>query len=119
MGDNGELASPQIDSKPVMNKEPLEIGTKIPCRWKQDGKLHTCEIIERRPGEKEGTWEYYVHYVEFNRRLDEWVSEDALKVEPSEESKKVKSETRVKTRQTKRKAHELAANKVLILMELV
>jgi len=93
-------------------KEPLEIGTKIPCRWKQDGKLHTCEILERRPGTKEGTWDYYVHYVEFNRRLDEWVTEDQLSTDKEKEKEeKAERNERIKTRQTKRKAHEITHNK--------
>jgi histone acetyltransferase MYST1 len=93
-------------------KEPQEIGTKIPCRWKQDGKLHTCEILERRPGAKEGTWDYYVHYVEFNRRLDEWVTEDQLSTDKEKEKEeKAERNERIKTRQTKRKAHEITHNK--------
>jgi len=54
----------------------LEIGTRLPCKWRDE--YHRCEIIERRPGPAEGTYEYYVHYTEFNRRLDEWVEESRL-----------------------------------------
>lgn len=55
----------------------LDVGTVLPCRWR-DEDHHKCEIIERRPGQQEGTYEYYVHYTEFNRRLDEWVDEARL-----------------------------------------
>jgi histone acetyltransferase MYST1 len=54
----------------------LEIGTHLPCKWRDE--YHRCEIIERRPGANEGTYDYYVHYTEFNRRLDEWVEESRL-----------------------------------------
>ncbi|KAL6058153.1 Antigen peptide transporter 2 [Balamuthia mandrillaris] len=88
-----------------MGGEPLEVGAKVPCLWKQDGKYHTCEIIERRQLDG-GAWEYYVHYVEFNRRLDEWVPESSLEPERKEEKVPTK-DTRVKTRQTKRKLSDL------------
>ena len=32
--------------------------------------------IKAENGGGEGNMEYYVHYVEFNRRMDEWVSGD-------------------------------------------
>eukprot|EP00854_Cymbomonas_tetramitiformis_P018346 gene18346-21881_t len=55
---------------------PLEVGTKVNCLWR-DNKWHQVRVIERRKLESEGPdteYQYYVHYVEFNRRLDEWVS---------------------------------------------
>jgi len=93
----------------------LEIGTHLPCRWRED--YHRCEIIERRPGTTEGTYDYYVHYTEFNRRLDEWVEEgrlDFTKIETEngtnsrkrEDSHHVSIEAPVKTRQQKRKFEE-------------
>uniref|UniRef100_A0A7S0MTP5 Histone acetyltransferase n=1 Tax=Pyramimonas obovata TaxID=1411642 RepID=A0A7S0MTP5_9CHLO len=53
---------------------PLEVGTKVNCLWR-DNKWHQVKIIERRKeeGKSDKDYEYYVHYVEFNRRLDEWV----------------------------------------------
>uniref|UniRef100_A0A7S0RE57 Histone acetyltransferase n=1 Tax=Chlamydomonas leiostraca TaxID=1034604 RepID=A0A7S0RE57_9CHLO len=63
--------------RPGEVKHPLEIGTKASCMWK-DEQYHTAKIIERR--QKEGcpvkdpnSWEYYVHYMGYNRRMDEWV----------------------------------------------
>jgi len=92
-------------------KEPIPIGTKVLCQWKQDGKLHMCEVIEKRKGKKQGTWDYYVHYTEFNRRLDEWVKESSLQPVREEEKKdkNAKGEARVKTRQSlKRKSSQIA-----------
>ncbi|XP_028549271.1 putative MYST-like histone acetyltransferase 1 [Dendrobium catenatum] len=53
---------------------PLEVGTRVMCRWR-DQNLHPVKVIERRKLSSGGTndYEYYVHYTEFNRRLDEWV----------------------------------------------
>eukprot|EP01111_Echinosteliopsis_oligospora_P005451 TRINITY_DN1879_c0_g1_i1.p1 TRINITY_DN1879_c0_g1~~TRINITY_DN1879_c0_g1_i1.p1 ORF type:complete len:401 (-),score=63.17 TRINITY_DN1879_c0_g1_i1:108-1310(-) len=93
----------------------LEIGTHLPCRWR-DEDYHKCEVIERRPGQEEGTYEYYVHYTEFNRRLDEWVEEarlDFTKIEsktgPEQKPAEVKDDgscDRKVTRQMKRKHDE-------------
>jgi len=95
------------------NSTPYEVGEKMPCIWKQDGECHQCEIIERRNGQQPGKWEYYVHYTEFNRRLDEWVTEDCLRPEKKEELTKKKKEpaksSRVKTRQSlKRKSSQMS-----------
>jgi len=45
------------------------------CTWKS-GKAYPARVIERK--QVEGKWEYYVHYEEFDRRLDEWVSADRM-----------------------------------------
>lgn len=45
------------------------------CTWK-NGQIYPARIIERK--QLEGRWEYYVHYEEFDRRLDEWVSADRM-----------------------------------------
>jgi histone acetyltransferase MYST1 len=96
----------------------LEIGARIPCRWRDDS-FHKCEVIEKRPGSQPGTWDYYVHYLEFNRRLDEWVTEEQLdfnKIELKEKEKhksssaatlEIETSDRKITRQLKRKYDEI------------
>lgn len=64
----------------VVVKQPLEIGTKAPCRWRNED-MQECEIIERRKRPGTSTYEYYVHYSSFNRRLDEWVGFERFDVE--------------------------------------
>jgi len=83
-----------------------EVGEKVWVKWR-DGGFQQAEIIDRREKEqrgaggagagggrkdKEGTssssssssvtkkdpFQYYVHYVEFNRRLDEWINADRI-----------------------------------------
>ncbi|KAJ8479369.1 hypothetical protein OPV22_023096 [Ensete ventricosum] len=49
---------------------PLEVGSRVMCQWR-DQKPHPGTVIERRKIPND--YEYYVHYAEFNRRLDEWV----------------------------------------------
>ena len=54
---------------------PIAIGTRLRCEWR-DGEMRECEVLERR-GSGESS-EYYVHFVDFNRRLDEWVQPGRL-----------------------------------------
>ena len=45
---------------------PLEVGTRVMCRWR-DQKLHPVKVIERRKGSTSSSpadYEYYVHYTE-------------------------------------------------------
>ena len=44
---------------------PLEVGTRVLCRWR-DNKYHPVKVIERRklPGSGANDYEYYVHYTE-------------------------------------------------------
>eukprot|EP01018_Ginkgo_biloba_P004810 Gb_36892 [translate_table: standard] len=45
---------------------PLEVGTRILCKWR-DSKLHPVKVIERRklPYGAPNEYEYYVHYTEW------------------------------------------------------
>ncbi|TQD70667.1 hypothetical protein C1H46_043797 [Malus baccata] len=44
---------------------PLEVGTRVMCRWR-DNKYHPVKVIERRRVHCGGPndYEYYVHYTE-------------------------------------------------------
>eukprot|EP00007_Cunea_sp_BSH-02190019_P008164 CAMPEP_0174235046 /NCGR_PEP_ID=MMETSP0417-20130205/4606_1 /TAXON_ID=242541 /ORGANISM="Mayorella sp, Strain BSH-02190019" /LENGTH=1029 /DNA_ID=CAMNT_0015313491 /DNA_START=136 /DNA_END=3225 /DNA_ORIENTATION=- len=54
--------------------EPLEIGRRVECLWRDD-QYHTGEIVEHRKSKSDpNVWEYYIHYLEFNKRLDQWVT---------------------------------------------
>ena len=82
-----------LDKNGVEVRLPLSVGSKLMCLWR-DKKHHPVKIIERKKREKpedveeeedvkgdgeiEDEYEYYVHYDEFNRRLDEWVTIDKL-----------------------------------------
>eukprot|EP00013_Stygamoeba_regulata_P025216 CAMPEP_0177648654 /NCGR_PEP_ID=MMETSP0447-20121125/10941_1 /TAXON_ID=0 /ORGANISM="Stygamoeba regulata, Strain BSH-02190019" /LENGTH=441 /DNA_ID=CAMNT_0019151305 /DNA_START=90 /DNA_END=1415 /DNA_ORIENTATION=- len=91
--------------------KPVDVGTRVLCKWR-DESFHVCEVIERKQRE-DTVWEYYVHYLEFNRRLDEWVTADRFdlttKVEgkKTEEEEKKKSDGRKMTRNLKRKHDEI------------
>ena len=90
---------PVLDKNGVECRIPLEVGSRLMCLWR-DGKHHPVRVIERKKkdqGDKalpassaaqeqqnedgtgvEDAYEYYVHYDEFNRRLDEWVQINKL-----------------------------------------
>ncbi|XP_057838519.2 histone acetyltransferase of the MYST family 1 isoform X2 [Cryptomeria japonica] len=90
---------------------PLEVGTRAQCRWR-DSKLHPVKVIERRriPFGGPNDYEYYVHYTEFNRRLDEWVKIEQLELESVETDADEKIEDKggslKMTRHQKRKIDE-------------
>ncbi|KAA3472964.1 histone acetyltransferase of the MYST family 1 [Gossypium australe] len=61
---NGALGSEETKKK-RSGILPLEVGTRVMCRWR-DGKYHPVKVIERcklQPAEP-SDYEYYVHYSE-------------------------------------------------------
>ena len=93
--------APKPDEKPAGEPEfvePYREGLFILCRWDVDGTTRNAEVIEAilAPGADEGdleAWSYYVHYTDFNRRMDEWVKRDrvlgqGVKVDPHAHDKK-------------------------------
>ncbi|XP_032230595.1 histone acetyltransferase KAT5 [Nematostella vectensis] len=51
-------------------------GCRMPVRMNNSDEWPLAEIISKR--EKGDEFEYYVHFIDFNKRLDEWVTEDRL-----------------------------------------
>jgi histone acetyltransferase MYST1 len=84
--------------------QKLEPGTHVMCRWPRDNEFHKCEIVDVRES-PQGGHEYYVHYVEFNKRLDQWVSEndiDFSTIQLKEKEKKEKQEITTDTSSTRK-----------------
>ncbi|KAF2291464.1 hypothetical protein GH714_024457 [Hevea brasiliensis] len=108
-----EMTQMESDSlkKRRVSMLPLEVGTRVMCRWR-DGKYHQVKVIERRKMQCGGPndYEYYVHYTEFNRRLDEWVKLEQLDLDSVETVIDEKVEDKVTslkmTRHQKRKIDE-------------
>jgi len=66
--------------KPDIVKLPLDVGARVGCKWR-DHQYHTARIIERRPAANAPgpeVFDYYVHYVGYNRRMDEWTTQAQL-----------------------------------------
>ncbi len=58
-------------------------GERCSCKASFDGRLHQAQVVEVREGgegspEAGGSGRAYVHYLDFNKRLDEWVALDSL-----------------------------------------
>ncbi|CAH8281709.1 unnamed protein product [Eruca vesicaria subsp. sativa] len=109
---NQAITESDPSKKRRMGMLPLEVGTRVLCRWR-DGKLHPVKVIERRRIHNGGPndYEYYVHYTEFNRRLDEWTHLDQLDLDSVECAVDEKVEDKVvtslkMTRHQKRKIDE-------------
>lgn len=69
---------------------PIPIGYKLYAKVK-DGSYHPCEILEARlrPGADVTldtsltmhSYMYYIHYLQFDRRMDRWIYRDELAVQ--------------------------------------
>lgn len=82
MSDANSLAS-------TMQRGRVSVGDKYPVLWR-NGQTYEAEIIDSRPvkshrtDESERTdtsFEYYVHYTDFDRRMDEWITVDKINAE--------------------------------------
>lgn len=97
-------AAPDLDSEKC-----LPVGTLAQCLWR-DGKHHPVKVIERRKSLKKGAgpedFEYYVHYTEYNRRLDEWVGAEKFDPDTIVRPNDDKEGGSGRTRNQKRKAEE-------------
>jgi len=95
----------------------IEVGDRYQVEWK-NGQKHTGEVIEIRVSKsvKEAAsssddlgpeaFEYYVHYPNFDRRLDEWVSYNRIDTTTSVDPNDKDSLDHAKARKNKRKAEE-------------
>ena len=54
-------------------------GAHVWARYSGDGSYRDCEVIDRKiDKETNKCTKYYLHYVEFNRRMDTWVDADQV-----------------------------------------
>eukprot|EP00775_Hariotina_reticulata_P009724 gene9727-9883_t len=53
------------------------VGTKTQCTAAFDGQLHPAEVLEIKT-DGAGRKQYYVHFLDCDKRLDEWVTADKL-----------------------------------------
>mmetsp|Transcript_406 Transcript_406/g.1544 ORF Transcript_406/g.1544 Transcript_406/m.1544 type:complete len:417 (-) Transcript_406:878-2128(-) len=58
---------------------PYNVGDKFPVQWNRDDSIHLATIIESEYNSESNEWKFYVHYENFDRRLDEWVPETSVK----------------------------------------
>jgi len=120
---------------------PLEINDHCQCRWRDKDQVLMCRIVERRPLHRITTSsrnkrkkdkfsvpdydtlrpdqvEYYVHYLEHDRRLDEWITLDKFLLETlvraediqKEKEKQEEDNKQQQAQQSKRRRSSGAAN---------
>ena len=79
----------EVEEEPPKTPEPkrvYEAGTQVSCKASFDGQNHPAEVVDRRRvgrtytagADDGGAYLYYVHYLEYNKRLDEWVEHGRL-----------------------------------------
>lgn len=88
-----------VDAEPEITKDidehPCDKGHFLVVRYRDDSQRSakvlyriyiyfdlTFQILERTCSN--GEWSYYIHYVDFNRRMDEWITLDRILKLPSE-----------------------------------
>lgn len=73
---------------------PLKVGTKLQVLKNIDGQrfYHRAEIMGTRQIDS-GVTEYYVHFIDFNKRLDEWVRMNRMDLATVEVSEGIGSNT--------------------------
>lgn len=73
---------PDIDID--IDEHPLKTSYFLVVKYR-DGSHRLAKIIEKmtKTVEKKLVYQYYVHYTDFNRRMDEWISSDRIVLLPS------------------------------------
>jgi len=91
----------------------VDVGQTYMVRRGDDTWCH-AEVIQKRVNEANNSYEFYVHYENFNRRLDEWVHRDRIMVnsnydglEQGENGHDLAETDRKITRNQKRKHDEI------------
>jgi histone acetyltransferase MYST1 len=79
----------------MVNETPkqLEIGDRCQVKWRDGTEKLWARVVELRESSKTKEMEYYVHYENHDRRLDEWITFDKFLLETyetkSEEGNKI------------------------------
>lgn len=69
-----------------------KIGSHAWCLYRGDNSWRDCEIIHLSQKITGMIEKYYVHFIEFNRRMDKWVGVEALKdIHPTDPSRSLTS----------------------------
>ncbi|RKO85963.1 acyl-CoA N-acyltransferase, partial [Blyttiomyces helicus] len=56
--------------------EGLAIGSVHSVKWR--GEIHKAKIVEKKRKADKGEFTYYVHYLNYDRRLDEWIDASTI-----------------------------------------
>ena len=95
--DTDAAATTAAAEKPQANvdEHPYRQGAHLTVTWGAEKTPRLAEVIERahrNPDDDDPAmqWNYYVHFLDFNRRMDEWITCDRIVEPPSVANKKAK-----------------------------
>jgi hypothetical protein len=66
-----------------VDDHPLQNGHYLVVKYR-DGSNRLAKIIEGAAGSSPRSTQYYIHYCDFNRRMDEWIGAPRIVAYPSE-----------------------------------
>lgn len=117
--------SETTDNSEITNTSHVYIGNSYLVTWR-NGQIQPATIVDRRPvkkkhkrqsqdtpppePEQETVYEYYVHYTNFDRRLDEWVTIDRIDLDANvndTDSGSASPRSKVGTKKMKRKLDDI------------
>ena len=88
----------------------LEAETGVFAKW-QDGTVHEAVVLSARENHKE----YYVHFVKYDRRMDQWIGRDRIEsvvvLSKEEEEKRKKKKLEHLNKQSKKDEMSLRAKR--------
>ena len=78
-------ASTAVKLEPLKNidEHPLQVGHYLVVKYR-DGSNRLAKIVEGSGSTTPQSVQYYIHYCDFNRRMDEWISGPRIITYPSE-----------------------------------
>jgi len=65
------------------DEHPLQVGHYLVVKYR-DGSNRLAKIVESSAGSSPRSTQYYIHYPDFNRRMDEWIGAPRIVAYPSE-----------------------------------
>jgi len=65
------------------DEHPFEVGHYLVVAYR-DNSPRLAKIVAVTGNKNDKAWQYYVHYFDFNRRMDEWIKLDRIVKLPSE-----------------------------------
>jgi hypothetical protein len=77
------------------DEHPFSLGAIVLAEWGLEKSARLCQVIERSQTSADdeddvGGWSYYVHFLDFNRRMDEWITPERVLAPPSAAAKQAK-----------------------------
>lgn len=66
-----------------VDEHPLQNGHYLVVKYR-DGSNRLAKIVEGSVGSSPRSTQYYIHYCDFNRRMDEWIDSSRIIAYPSE-----------------------------------